>query len=92
VNVNYRFRASFIIPITKPCLGSPPPNGSFFILDDKEANNQGCTKLAKNQIFGLEIKELAASRGRRVLKQLLCLAILQIDFLNANSLRLLLGA
>ena len=50
-------------------------------LDDKGPNNQGCTEFAKNQISGLEIKELAA------LKQLLFLAILQIDFLNANSLR-----
>ena len=44
-------------------------------------NNQGCTEFAKNQIFGLEIKELAS------LKQLLFLTILQIDFFNANSLR-----
>jgi hypothetical protein len=66
---------------SNPCLGSPPPNGSFFLLDQKETKNQGCTEFAKNQIFGLEIKELAA------LKQLLFLSILKIDFFNANSLR-----
>ena len=53
----------------------------FFLFDQKETKNQGCTEFAKNQIFGLEIKELAA------LKQLLFLSILQIDFFNANSLR-----
>jgi hypothetical protein len=28
-------------PFALACLGSPPPRGSFFILDDKETNNQG---------------------------------------------------
>jgi len=58
------------------CLGSPPPRGSKLCLDTKFNKNQACTKLSKNQIFGLEIKELAA------LKQLLFLTILQIDFLR----------
>jgi hypothetical protein len=62
------------VPKLQSCLGSPPPRGSYLFLDKKVTKNQGCTEFAKNQIFGLEIKELAA------LKQLLSLAILQIDF------------
>jgi len=30
-----------VLPSALSCLGSPPPRGSFFILDDKETNNQG---------------------------------------------------
>jgi hypothetical protein len=53
---------------------------SFFLIKKKQ-KIKAAPILAKNQIFGLEMKELAA------LKQLSFLAILQIDFLNANSLR-----
>ena len=72
--------ASFGLTL-RPFLGSPPPMGSYLSLDGKVTKDQGCTEFAKNQIFGLEIKELAS------LKQLLFLPILQIDFFNANSLR-----
>jgi hypothetical protein len=32
---------AIFLPFARACLGSPPPKGSFFILDDKETNNQG---------------------------------------------------
>ena len=63
-----------VCPTLIPFLGLPPPKGSYLSLDGKVTKDQGCTEFAKNQIFGLEIKELA------MLKQLLFLAILQIGF------------
>jgi len=57
-----------------------PSSSASSLISLKDNNNslinQGCTDFAKNQIFGLEIKELAS------LKQLLFLSILQNDFLT----------